>query len=638
MVNIDIPVEEEELKSREIDYPMIGDIDFAKKYRGMLFRTVNITVNGTKHKIQMNFCTNHYCKWFNQQQMRFDKVRNKPFRYKLVGGKNYDKRIFCNPDPTGNTDGTTFNCQSTTLSNWSIAEEIKRLSINDTVSDLLDTNDYKFHKEDCPNIELTPFIASNEFYKRGKSSSKSQKWQCKSCKKITNVLPSRNICTNYHQKRNDILPLFAKLLISRTPVKRTCDILSVTPTTYYNKLEWLYKKCLEFNERHETQAFKKLELNRVWVNTDAMIYYLNNVRMHGKGGKDYDDVEEQRFPTYLIVSSDMDSRYVFRTDIAFDWNASLDILKSDTELYKEDHLYDFSQKNARLRFSYYPQPPVACDNETVNEYKESLDKIIRRADYVSGLHVKATYTMLAHLWSIKQLVNAKKWRFVTDHDNSIITAIYRAFPDEFKADEALHFICKTERNKKKKESFRDWINSRTELNNWAEINGYKNVPLSVKAYSKLKEELITNPLWEYVTQNGDTYPKWANAPIKHPLPTQTEGNRWVDCTSNISGYEIEHITNLLLKVNMHSINAFMQQIRRSLSILERPLVTSRGDGKSYIYANFNPRYAQYATTILRTYYNFCCPYGIAKDIKETPAQRIGLTDKIYEFKDIIYFK
>jgi len=39
------------------------------------------------------------------------------------------------------------------------------------------------------------------------------------------------------------------------------------------------------------------------------------------------------------------------------------------------------------------------------------------------------------------------------------------------------------------------------------------------------------------------------------------------------------------------------------------LFTSRGDGKSYIYANFNPKYAQYATTILRTYYNFCCPYN-----------------------------
>lgn len=37
-------------------------------------------------------------------------------------------------------------------------------------------------------------------------------------------------------------------------------------------------------------------------------------------------------------------------------------------------------------------------------------------------------------------------------------------------------------------------------------------------------------------------------------------------------------------------------IRRRLYVLERPLVTARGNGKSYIYAKFNPKYVQYALT------------------------------------------
>lgn len=223
---------------------------------------------------------------------------------------------------------------------------------------MVNNKDYIFHKNDCSNKSASPFTTPSEFHKRGKSSSNSQKWQCKYYKRITNVLPSRANCTNYNQKRNDILPLFAKLLISRTPVKRTCSILNITPSTYYNKLEWLYKRCLEFNERYEIQASKKIKPYRIWLNTDAMVYYLNNIRTRGKGGRNYKDIEEQRFPTYLIISSDMDTRYVFRTDIAYDWNVSLESLKCDTELYKEDHLNDFTQKNARLRFPYYPQPPV----------------------------------------------------------------------------------------------------------------------------------------------------------------------------------------------------------------------------------------------------------------------------------------
>ncbi|MTD30125.1 hypothetical protein [Planomicrobium sp. YIM 101495] len=72
-----------------------------------------------------------------------------------------------------------------------------------------------------------------------------------------------------------------------------------------------------------------------------------------------------------------------------------------------------------------------------------------------------------------------------------------------------------------------------------------------------------------------------------------------------------------------------------MSILERPLVTARGDGKSYIYSNFNPRYSQMAITILRTYYNFCMPFN-SNGEKKTPAQRLGIADKVYTWEDIIY--
>lgn len=81
----------------------------------------------------------------------------------------------------------------------------------------------------------------------------------------------------------------------------------------------------------------------------------------------------------------------------------------------------------------------------------------------------------------------------------------------------------------------------------------------------------------------------------------------------------------------------MQQIQRRLSTLERPLVTARPDGKSYIYANVNPKYAQYEITILRTLYNFCWPTKRWDEVA-TPAQRLGLTDKRFDIKDILYLK
>jgi hypothetical protein len=92
----------------------------------------------------------------------------------------------------------------------------------------------------------------------------------------------------------------------------------------------------------------------------------------------------------------------------------------------------------------------------------------------------------------------------------------------------------------------------------------------------------------------------------------------------------------LLIVNDNATNTFIQHIRRRLSILERPLITARGDGKSYIYSNFNSKYAQMALTILRTYYNFCLAYK-AKETVGTPAQRLGIAKKQFDLKEIILY-
>lgn len=75
------------------------------------------------------------------------------------------------------------------------------------------------------------------------------------------------------------------------------------------------------------------------------------------------------------------------------------------------------------------------------------------------------------------------------------------------------------------------------------------------------------------------------------------------------------MAKMILNVNDHATNFFIQQIRRKLSVLERPLTSARDEGKSYIYSNFNPKYVQMTLTILRTYYNFCMPYNSAEKEK-----------------------
>lgn len=120
------------------------------------------------------------------------------------------------------------------------------------------------------------------------------------------------------------------------------------------------------------------------------------------------------------------------------------------------------------------------------------------------------------------------------------------------------------------------------------------------------------------------------------MPFKDEGKCLINCISDLTYMSKDDLAKLIIQINSRSLNNFFQKLRRSICILERPFHTARADGKSYIYSNYNPKYAQYATTILRTFYNFCWTTDVDNKTL-TPAQRLGLTDKVFDYKDVIYF-
>lgn len=152
--------------------------------------------------------------------------------------------------------------------------------------------------------------------------------------------------------------------------------------------------------------------------------------------------------------------------------------------------------------------------------------------------------------------------------------------------------------------------------------------------SSIRMNHCNNPFCKWF---GLPQQKFDNVKIEHTMPSIDEGVRYVDCITNLSDKSPIEVANYLARVNSHSINALFNQIRRSISILERPLVTAGGEGKSYIYSNYNPKCAQYSITILRTFYNFCWTFKSGNGDVLTPAQRIGITDKQFNYNDIIFF-
>lgn len=92
-----------------------------------------------------------------------------------------------------------------------------------------------------------------------------------------------------------------------------------------------------------------------------------------------------------------------------------------------------------------------------------MSRFDRRAQYMDGFHVGATYTTIAHLWLIKQLVKAPEWRFVTDDDSSITTSINRVFAKEISHSDAHHFLCQTDKTKTRKQAREEFVQARMDL-------------------------------------------------------------------------------------------------------------------------------------------------------------------------------
>lgn len=154
----------------------------------------------------------------------------------------------------------------------------------------------------------------------------------------------------------------------------------------------------------------------------------------------------------------------------------------------------------------------------------------------------------------------------------------------------------------------------------------------------LSEALENHVFHESFEKYREIYYRRSKNYIEHPLPSINEGVRYLDCLTPVDHLSTHKLASMLVNVNNHAVDTFYNQVRRRISILERPLVTAANSGKSYIYSNYNPMYAQYAVTILRTFYNFCWPIKSSDGKELTPAQRLGLSDKIYTYEDIIYFK
>jgi hypothetical protein len=119
------------------------------------------------------------------------------------------------------------------------------------------------------------------------------------------------------------------------------------------------------------------------------------------------------------------------------------------------------------------------------------------------------------------------------------------------------------------------------------------------------------------------------------FPNMGEPEKAMCYLTDIQGYDEGHLAWLYDKASLHAIDRFFMQLRRRLSLLERPVSSSANLGhRSFGHGPYKPIMVGKVLDIFRVFYNFV---EIRRD-KHTPAMRLGPAKGKITIDNIIYYQ
>ena len=127
---------------------------------------------------------------------------------------------------------------------------------------------------------------------------------------------------------------------------------------------------------------------------------------------------------------------------------------------------------------------------------------------------------------------------------------------------------------------------------------------------------------------------WNDRWLFYPFPDMSEPVKAICWLTDLHdrAYDEDHLARLYSKATLHGIDRFFMQVRRRLSLLERPIVSASCEGRKwYGYSPYNPALVGKLLDIFRVFYNFV---EVGED-KKTPAVRLGLAEKTFLLSEVL---
>jgi hypothetical protein len=349
---------------------------------------------------------------------------------------------------------------------------------------------------------------------------------------------------------------------------------------------------------------------------------------------------------HAVGSADHASGYVFGMHLDFD--PSLDPAQIEADaIARNDHAVSYPfRRYARLwlqsdytdyiRQRKRMKKRTARMKDVSNDVAETYDTLIDRLDVEvplsqtfdttlpsKGMQVHSEYTLYGHFFYLKHLFGGvEKVRFFLDQEPGIRAACLSAFCDEVKARKADAFYVRINKELTVNERRQALATSRSEFDD------------AKSKYPGLSDSEVEMHLIQDRLHHMSAIGKWSDRWLLHPFPSMSEPEKAICYLTDYGDYAPDHLARLYSKASLHSIDRFFMQVRRMISLFERPIITSSAQGRSWFgYSPYNPEVAMKLLMIFRVYYN----YVVAGEDKKTPAMRLGLAKNKISLDDIISF-
>ena len=575
--------------------------------------------------VQVNHCKNPRCANFGipskqTHQKRPSNWRESPVDYSVVaGGKDYPL-LRCN------------ECKEhlPMQSNIAIVEEVLR------IAKYLEPTD----RPSCKNGDCiqngVPLNGLGAKYKRsGTTLGGSIRYQCLCCKKTFTEKIHASARQRMTHKNKDVF----LLLVNKSPLKRIAAVTQLPIDTVFRKIKFIHTQCLLFAGERE-HALLNATLSTRYIAVDRQIFVVN-----WKSRKDRRNVN-----LLAVASADMETGFVFGMHLNYDAEIDAEFVHSDMNRYGDEKRTRPFRRYARLWLPQDYSKPVGKVNKAQDTFELNsdlgIDKIgekiegayaaaILREDIESGdvnafvkappngMQVHEQSTLSAHMHFIGRLLaGAEKLRFFLDQESGIRAAFMGAFIDRVKARTADAWYVSVLKDvtidgkRKAVKHVRDLFKAAQEK------------------FPDMSEKQIELLLMKREMARAKAYGKWNDKWLAHPMPTMSEPAKKICWLTDMNDYDDDHAARLYLKASLHPVDRFFMQVRRRLSLAERPIGSAANNGRVWNgYGAYQPANLVSALEIFRVYYNYCQP---GKD-KKTPAMKLGLAKGVISPEDIIYF-